>query len=259
MKNTTIVVLKNMTQELLERDYSGKIIQQENALSFGLKMPISFKIDNDKLNSLLIVWVPKKNLPLNHYREFTTSFTIEHFPQYIQKINYLKAFEAIVYRPVLRGKHKMNKYEKTIPEEVDAVITDELFDQLVKQKEEDRLSRDAFKSATKILYSFACNATVYGFESHANDIRQLLNYLEDCIANSECLFETSWYHEKLSLLRSSFEELIKRKMVNNPNYEYYLKNVKDIAYLLGPPHSWRGEPPNPYVIEEIIKNYSRTS
>lgn len=259
MKDIKIIFLKDLVQELFERDYSGTIIQQENSLKFGLKLPISFRIDNGNLNSLLNVWLPKKKLPPNNYKEFTVSLMIDLFSKYIQQINYFNAFEAIDYGFLPSGKYKMYKCETNMPQEVDVVITNELFDHLVKQKEEDRLSRDAFKSATKILYSFACNATVYGFECHANDIRQLLNYLEDCIANSECLFETSWYHEKLPLLRLSFEELIKRKMANNPNYEYYLKNVRDITYSLGPPHSWRIEPPNPYMIEEIIKNYSRTS
>jgi hypothetical protein len=95
--------------------------------------------------------------------------------------------------------------------------------------------------------------------SNANDIRQLLNYLENCITNAECLFQTSWYKEKLHHLRLSFEELIKRKMANNPNYECHLKNVRDITYSLGPPHSWHIEPPNPYMIEEILKKHLRNS
>jgi hypothetical protein len=258
MKDIKIIFLKEWTQELFERDYSDRIIQQENSLNIGLIIPISFKIDNGNLNSLLKVWVPKKNLPSNHYKEFTISLMIDRFSKYIQNINYFNAFEAIDYSFLLSGKYKMNKYESTMRQEVDVVITNELFELLVKQKEEDRVSKDAFESATKILSGF-CDLTVYGFECYANDIRQLLNYLEYCITNSECLFQTSWYHEKLPLLRFSFEELIKRKNANNPNYVSYLNDARKIIYSLGPPHSWRGEPPNPYMIEEIIKNHSRTS
>jgi hypothetical protein len=243
---------------LIEYDYLGRKIPQEKVLEYGLKIPISFTIDNYKLNSLLNVWVPKKNLTPNHYEESTASLTTDLFPQYIQKINYLKVFDAISYYPQLQGKHKIKKYKKTMYEKVDTTITDELFDHLVKQKEEDQLSKEAFSSATKILYGFACNLTSYGFEYHANDIRQLLNYLNSCFTNSECLFQTAWYQEKLHSLRFSFEELIKRKIANNSNYEYYLKNVRTITYALSPPHSWRGEPPNPHMIEEIIKNYPRT-
>jgi hypothetical protein len=163
MKDIKIIFLKELTQELFECDYSGRIIQQENSLNIGLIIPISFKIDNGNLNSLLKVWVPKKNLPSNHYKEFIVSLMIELFSKYIQNINYFNAFEAIDYSFLLSGKYKMNKYENIMRQEVDVVISNELFDHLVKQKEEDRITRDAFEFATKILYGF-CDLSTYGFE-----------------------------------------------------------------------------------------------
>jgi hypothetical protein len=259
MKDITITFLKSMKHELIEYDHFGRKIPQEKTLEYGLKIPVSFIVDNYKLNSILNVWVPKKNLPPSRHEEFTTSLTIELFPQYIQEINYLNMFDVIDYSPVLRGKHKIKKYENTMYEEVDAVITNELYDHLDKQKEEDRLAKEAFSSAVKILYDFAHHLMPYGFECYANDIKQLLNYLEYCFTNSECLFETAWYQEKLHSLRFSFEELIKRKIANNSNYEYYLRNVQTITYNLEPPHSWRREPPNPhsYGVDEIIKKHSQ--
>lgn len=256
MKNIKISFFRDVIREMDEYDYFGRLVPREKSTKYRIEMPISFLFENYKLNSQLEAWVYKDILPLNFYKDFILSLIIELFPEHIKTLNSLNIFDVIDFHPLPTNEHKMKLYEKTMFEiEVDANVKEELFNDLLKQKEKDYLSKQTFDSAKDILYEFACKLGSGDFEFYARDIRKLISYLDCCYSQSYSY--DSWSREKLSRLRSSFEELIRRKMEND-KYLYYLDDARTNAYVLQPPKSWYREPPDPnsFEINEIIKKYS---
>ena len=75
--------------------YKTGDIQKENDFDIGLEIPISFLIDNYKLNSLLNVWVSKKKLPKTYNKEYFFSIAIELFPPFIKQWNDIDVFSPI--------------------------------------------------------------------------------------------------------------------------------------------------------------------
>jgi hypothetical protein len=164
--------------------------------------------------------VDKLKLPDKHQKESVIALVSKTYPESLAKYKELSVFQTIRGFPFIGREVIQEAKEKSYETTVEANISDELYNSLSEQKAKDKAARNAFNSAKDILYDFACSLTSYGFEYSADDIRELLNYVSSCLNGSENLFLTSWNSEKLHSLRSSFEELIRRKVENNRNYRY---------------------------------------
>lgn len=258
MKTISITFLDSNSCELRDIDHLGRYIPKEDSSRLGILIPMSFHLDNYRLNARLELWVDNSKMPDKHQKESVIALVPKTCPELFAKYKELNVFQTIRHFPFI-GKEVIQEVKEVSYETtVEVNISEILYNGLIEQKAKDKAARDAFNSAKDILYDFACNLTSYGFEYNADDIRELLNYILCCLNSSENLFLTSWNSEKLSSLRYAFEELIRRKVENNRNYKYAQEKAKDICYVLRQPHSWYNEPPNPMRIERIIQRHSRT-
>lgn len=85
-----------------------------------------------------------------------------------------------------------------------------------------------------------------GFQHIEHEISQYLNYLDCCARNmSTHSHETHYFKKNLRKIEHGFGELIKRKQVNNSNYQYHLNETRTAIYNLPRPDAWDGRIPNP--------------
>ena len=129
--------------------------------------------------------------------------------------------------------------------ETDSELTDELYAQLTKLNTEIGKIAEVYSYVKRNLEQLVSSRNASGFGYISHEIRLYLRFLSACASSVSKHNHDGWYFQKnVRIIERSFEELIKRKQINNSNYQYHLEEARTALWSLSTPRIWDSRYPN---------------
>lgn len=237
--------------------YSGQydIIPQEKEREIWLRIPV--EISNHDYRISLFV---QSKININKISSFGKVEDVAYFisvSYFTDKISELSQWNVLSMEDIYPiYKFDMNLLNGGLPKELpykfNVMISNQFNEYLTEIYSKIEKAVEALNHCKEYLGKTVQSSTSSGFKYFESEIRQYLSYIDTCARNmSTHSHKTHRFNENLRKIERGFGELIKRKQVNNSNYQYYLDEIRTSIYSLGTPDAWDGRIPTPPILQNF--------
>lgn len=265
MKRIHIVLDRDWTREVFDRDCQGNVLCGDAARDVLAEIPITFHGDEFEVKSLIIASCPKQKMPARGDAE-TLLFecTARRVPKHLVQCVTWTVFgwERLPFdtpRRLSRRKAGGSAAEQTRNVDADLRIPDTAYDQLTRDAARITDVNTAFRQARNQLEDYARTLSPFGFAEEQHRIRSLLDFLRECLRCSADFWFGDWYAEKIPGVYRAFSELARRKKANHPAYEEERHYAGSTVSRFHIPKTWGRLPPSPDAIRDLLEPAKRTA
>jgi hypothetical protein len=175
--------------------------------------------------------------------------TFHSFPNYLSRMNDWNIFGLQDFEPVWWLGKSLDLRDlclaDTVETEAEIEITDELYVKYLHHYDEIEKIVTIYRYCRKELKQLVSSSQSSGFGYISGEIRLYLSFLNACASSVTRHSHKGWYFkDNVKKIERAFEELIKRKQVNNFNYQYALDNAREGLFSLDDPRVWDSRYPN---------------
>ena len=232
------------------RNYGNyDIIPQEEEKYLWLRLQVDVESKDFSINFFIQSEVEINIIDNCYHAEAAYKLTFDSFPKYFKLLIAWDIFGLQSFQPLfwVENQEKINEIcaEESIKIETESEITDELYSQFIEQNKEINEIKEVYDYVKKYLEQMVSSRNSSGFGYISNEIRLYLRFLSACARSvSKHSHDGCYFKENVRKLERSFEELIKRKQVNNFNYQYQLGEARTALWSLRTPRIWDDRYPN---------------
>jgi hypothetical protein len=226
------------------------IIPHEKEREIWLRIPVKISEDNYSIEFFIQskVYIQKIE-DFGCIEDLTYFLTTQSFPDRFSRLPLWNVLTMQDYYPL--NDYPLSKLLKeeisgnnNLPFECHVGITDEFHNYLLDTSIKISEANAALDKCKQNLEKLVSSSVASGFCYMQGEIQQYLDFIRNCSHNlSDQSSKTHYFRKNLKKIEIGFEELIKRKQVNNFKYQYHLNEIRTALYHLSKPDVWEGRIP----------------
>ena len=225
--------------EVFDHDWRGAVIYPENAKNINFAVSNEIRINGDSLCFRIVLKIQKNEHQSQAESEkICLSWCKREFPAYFQSRSYWNFFEATWID--IPQDYPEYETEKLSYIELDVILSENLRETILRDLDYLRNIRTVFDTAKERLTDLAFHSTSFGFAQSLGEARQHFRIIEDVVGCSADI--GSYGPGDIRSAVRDYEELARRKIENNHNYQVALNDLRTIVSGVHFPHCWGKRP-----------------
>lgn len=227
--------------QIFERDYHGGLLDGDKAKTINICVGSELETTHGRLGFMTVVKIDKHAaLEYQQAVSLSRNWLKQELPWIFAKSNYFPffAYRWLQLPPEAWDLSDAGPLKPLEPLQIESTET------MAKCIDEAAMHvasvRAPFDNAKSKLYEYAYNNTAYGFKQTIGEARGLLSKVEQVLACSGEPFGSGSDHARAA--RRDYEELAKRQVESNRNYQYMLTNLQRFTSMLKFPSIWARKP-----------------
>lgn len=227
-------------REIFEHDWKGEVIYPENSKNTLFLVSNELSVDSGSICFQFSLKVPKEKFstPIEA-KNACLSWCNSYFPSHFSKLGYWNFFSVkqlditnIAVQEVI-NEHSQIEFDIFISEKMSEAVNNAI--KHIKSVE------IAFENAQERLAQLAFKSTAFGFNQSLGEARIHFQVIENILRCSADL--GGYVPSDIRSALNDYEELARRKVENNHNYQVSLHNLQKIVFGISFPKCW-GQKPN---------------
>lgn len=236
---TTLTINRGISQIFFDTDWQGRVVPYEKAKITKVCVRNELHTDHGKLAFHAIVRVSKELASENADAErLAISWLKAELPRRFAQTSYWNFFEYTELDMNVLAPDSIDESSK------ESTTTLELSSRIAEIAEETALYladlRSRFDSSARRLSDLTSNNLPLGFAQTLGEARTLIRTIENVLSASGDYPPDQAGEARLAL--TSYQELARRKVESNHNYQSALTSLKRFAYGLHFPETWTRRP-----------------
>jgi hypothetical protein len=232
------------TGEIFERDFQGNWIESKHSKTINIKVASELSIDPDPLAFLIVVKIDKT---ITHeYAEAVSlarHWLAHELPRVLTESGSFNFFNLRWMSPPA-SISELPRTEPWKPLDKIPVEPNEAMRRCIDEAASHlALVREPFEAAKKKLQDYAYNNTAYGFKHTVGQAHTLLRGIERVLSCSAEFYGSTPEHARRAA--RDYQELSKRQVESNTNYQYMLRDLQRFTSMLSFPRVWGEKPAHP--------------
>lgn len=225
-----------------------EIIPQEEEREIWLRIPVEISSDTFSISFFI-----KSIIDINEISSFEKIedaayfISVTSFTERLSKTPQWDVLSMVDIHPMYGFDTNLldDELPNDLPYKFEIQIDESFGEYLEKVYQEKVKAVEAFHICEENLAKMVSSPSASGFKYIEGEIRQYLNFLDRCSRNmSTHCHKTHYFRKNLRKIERGFGELIKRKQVSHPNYQYHLEETRTAIYHLSLSDAWDGRIPS---------------
>jgi len=234
---TLLRVNSGLHRQVFETDHWGNTVYPDKAKTINVCVSNELILTDGRMPFLVVVKIKKSQLQAGDDADAIAINWLKHsLPSFLAAAHYWDFFK----HTWIDGDASGPDSEKFKSLEIDITLNERTAKQLSEAVTHLSLARTAFDSAKKRLAEFVAHNTPLGFEHSVSEARPLFNSVERTLSAAADIGGYSPRDARSAW--SDYQELSRRKMENNHNYQCALSSLRQFVYGVNFPTYWGKRP-----------------
>ena len=237
--NIKLIVNTDHAREVFKNDLYGEVIYRDKSDTINFLISNEIESDIGNLCFQFILKIPKAtSTNIKELEQVCISWCNSIFPDYFQSKVFWNFFN-ITWIDIF-DYESLKKNDKYARMEFDIKLKDDMNSVLHDSIETITIVKEKFEKAKNRLLDISFHSTPLGFKESTGEAIALFQTLENIV---KCSADIGRYGASdIRYAMQNYQELAKRKMENNHNYQVSLNNLQKIAYGISFPKCWSEKP-----------------
>lgn len=232
----------NGLREISEYNWQGEIIAPEKSKNIVFRISNELLTNDGNLGFEISLRIPKEKFStLVKGKDACLSWCKNNFSTEFSKYEYWNFFEipTLDFTEIIFVREEdINEYSSQM--EFEIFISDTMNKNINNSIEHLKSVKTTFKNAKEKLTKLAFQSTPFGFNHSLEEARKHFYAIESLL---ECSADTgSGTPSDIRSALKAYEELARRKVQNNHNYQISLQNLQQIIFRIRFPKYWCKKP-----------------